>query len=85
MNCDRLLSEKSMLKVQGIMLPFSFRFPMLGEHRRWSQNGHNNSATLTSCAFEIRGDSDVLKHFMVLGHFVSKDEARSVALNRGRS
>jgi hypothetical protein len=26
-----------MLKVQGIMLPFSFRFPMLGEHRRWSQ------------------------------------------------
>lgn len=33
---------------------------------------------------ELRGDSDALKHFMVLGHFVSKDEARSVALNRGQ-
>ncbi|MGH9497784.1 MAG: hypothetical protein ACRD3L_01440 [Terriglobales bacterium] len=32
----------------------------------------------------VRGDSDSMKHFMVQGHFSTKDEARAAALSQGR-
>jgi hypothetical protein len=32
----------------------------------------------------VHGDSDSMKHFMVQGHFTTKDEARAVAVDRGR-
>ena len=35
----------------GFRLP-SVSHRRLGEHRRWSQNGHNKSATLTSYAID---------------------------------